>query len=215
MNTTHTIFLDMDGVIVNFVKGVARLLNINYADFMANWIDGVYQIESHPFLQQMDRKTSIYALLNQQPADFWENLEMTYEASELLKFITSNFQKVYILSTPFTSAASHAGKYKWIVKNNTGIVKKNYIFTKHKHLLANPNAVLIDDKDKNYEAFLYAGGEAILYPQRWNSLSCVIKEANKPITRPEIETNKPIVLRESKEAAAKWDYTINRLFRYL
>lgn len=215
----------MDGVIVNFVKGVARLLNVNYADFMANWIDGNYPIESHPFLQEMDIKPSIYALLNQQPADFWENLEMTGEATELLRFITGNFQNVYFLSTPLNNAASHAGKYNWIRKHETRIKKSNYIFTKHKRLLAKPNTILIDDKDQNCIDFMNADGNAILYPQRWNALSCVIRDANTPITRAAIEISAPgkpntfpIFFKnnsETAEATARWEYTVNSLFRYL
>lgn len=32
-----------------------------------------------------------------------------------------------------------------------------------------PNQILIDDRDKNVDHFIAAGGNAILFPQVWNS----------------------------------------------
>ena len=46
---------------------------------------------------------------------------------------------------------------------------RRYALTPQKHLLAGPNRILIDDNDRNIEAFRAAGGIGILFPQPWNA----------------------------------------------
>jgi hypothetical protein len=46
---------------------------------------------------------------------------------------------------------------------------RRYMLGSHKHLMAKPGVVLIDDSDAKCEKFIEAGGGAILFPQPWNS----------------------------------------------
>lgn len=43
----------------------------------------------------------------------------------------------------------------------------DYIMTARKELLAGADAILIDDRLENVEEFRKAGGEAVLFPSRW------------------------------------------------
>tara|TARA_B100000700_G_C14367978_1_gene544625 strand:+ start:90 stop:317 length:228 start_codon:yes stop_codon:yes gene_type:complete len=61
----------------------------------------------------------------------------------------------------------------------------------HKHLLAKPDVVLIDDSDEKCRKFIEAGGHAILLPQPWN--------ANHGLVDPE------------KEYGGRMDYVDSRM----
>ena len=59
----------------------------------------------------------------------------------------------------------------WKVANkNCFWVKGRTILGRNKYLFANKNTLLIDDTQKNTDAFIEAGGNAILVPRHWNSL---------------------------------------------
>lgn len=69
---------------------------------------------------------------------------------------------------PDHNPAAYSGKAIWIKKNLPKWLHRNVIFTEHKHELALPNRLLIDDADHNFNAWATAGGAAILIPRPWN-----------------------------------------------
>ena len=154
--------LDMDGVLADFVGGVVHAHGRPYPYDMPNSL-GVFDIER------------IWGITPQEfwaPCDgptFWDDLAKTPEADALVfqacqKFGPSN---VAILTAPSLSPHCVPGKRRWIERYYPQL-KKNIIFGSAKKFLAAPNRILIDDRDKNVDDFIGAGGPAILMPRLWN-----------------------------------------------
>ena len=105
--------------------------------------------------------------IDQMGADFWSGLEPYLWTGELISLI-NKFAPYTILSSPGLGEEAPTGKIQWLRKH----VKPDfadYLFGHQKWLCAKPDQVLIDDRDKNIDQFVAAGGKAILFPQVWNS----------------------------------------------
>jgi 5'(3')-deoxyribonucleotidase len=98
---------------------------------------------------------------------FWRNLAK-YEWANALWKMCESIAPTYILTTPSKHPSSWSGKVHWL-RDWKGTEFRNYIFTPHKNHVADKDALLIDDKDKNCEDFGAEGGRAIVFPQVWNS----------------------------------------------
>jgi 5'(3')-deoxyribonucleotidase len=167
-----TILCDLDGVIVDFVGGSCALHGrspdeINWdADAWSYW--NRLNISSEDFWGAIDRKG---------PA-FWAGLECYPWAAELV--IECNravgSENVYACTSPSSDPSSAAGKVQWMKYRTVSFKPRNYIITPHKHLLANEHTLLIDDSDANVQAFMAAGGLAVLVPQPWNTNAMHIED---------------------------------------
>ncbi len=153
-----TIFLDMDGVIVDFVGGVNKRMGIPKDTIPTKWA----WVEDYGFT--LDQVNSWCTL------DFWANLEWMHDGRDILRAImnTVGLEKVYLLTAPMPNLESASGKMMWVSGNLPICLKRTIIVQAPKSLLANPNTLLIDDKDENVEKFVTAGGNAILVPRPWN-----------------------------------------------
>ena len=157
------VYLDMDGVITNFVKGVYDAFNKPYIlppqlkyDFWKYW-------ELPATTKQVD------LICNK---EFWNNLEWMYDGEDILKEIIKYFkpEKTYLLTHPMPNVESATGKWMWVKGNMPEYYSRTIITQAPKTLLAKPETLLIDDKDENVEEFIDAGGDAILVPRPWNKL---------------------------------------------
>lgn len=155
------VFLDMDGVIANWTKQVAKVFSHDYDEMIANWQPGVYDTAEHLGISDgwMWKNIDAYET-------FWEEIEAYDYAHKLVKYLKKNHE-VHICSSPSRNKRSMAGKSEWLTKHNFGF-GRNFFFTPQKHLLAAPGRVLIDDLDKNIDKFNANGGHGILFPQPWN-----------------------------------------------
>lgn len=158
-NNIETIYLDMDGVIVDFAAGVAKVLGKPMPD---PWPAGVYSLE------QVFEKPEylIWRAIDSAGSRFWSELE-PYETSLELYRRLSEIAPVVFCSTPSWHPSSPKGKLEWLGEH-FGAPCRNYVFTPNKYLLARPGAVLVDDLESNVLAFKAAGGSAVLVPQPWN-----------------------------------------------
>jgi len=106
--------------------------------------------------------------------DFWKALDFQWWSS--LKpypwaglFIqeVEKYGEVRLATAVVTASGCVAGKYMWVKKN-----LPQYLDTLHigniKSDFAQEGTLLIDDRDKNCEDFIAAGGAAILVPRAWN-----------------------------------------------
>jgi len=167
-----TIFLDMDGTIVDWMDGANKAL----ADSkMPDWYDPYWK---KTYGNKKDDLAK-WGYLNSTP-NFWENLKWLDNAMAMWKFV-----KVYkpeILSACGDGAKNcKQGKLKWIrsnIKNNeisaihlVKRVEKKKFATDAK---GNPN-ILIDDYIKNCKEWESAGGIAI----RFTTSSDVISKLKK------------------------------------
>lgn len=155
------VLLDMDGVIADFVTAALELHG--QPDKLPTWPKGEWDIA-----KVLGISTSqFWKPIDQMGADYWHNLSPYAWADELIALIRQ-YSAYTILSSPGMGAEAPTGKILWLrqhVHSRFG----DYLFGHQKWLCAKPDQVLIDDRDKNVDRFVAAGGNAILFPQVWNS----------------------------------------------
>jgi len=162
-------YLDVDGVLVDFIGGLHRALKIpfdysNYPYESGRW-DILSDIASRA-------KVSLGYLNLLCSTHFWESLLWTADGKEILELVERSFgeENVYLLTTPMPNTQSWTGKYLW-VENHLPRYKERTVITKvPKSMFASENRVLLDDRDQNVDEFIAAGGDAILVPSLLNRL---------------------------------------------
>lgn len=158
-------FLDMDGVLVDFHRGVHQAFGVpfNYSispqryDFWEDWPKEVYVSR-----QEVDAISTI---------DFFAGLQWMYDGKEILQLVEEKFgpENIYLLSCPMPNPQSATGKMMWIEQHLPQYKKRTVITQAPKYLFATKNRVLIDDKDENCNEFSLNFGYAIVVPRPWNS----------------------------------------------
>lgn len=155
-----TIYLDMDGVMVNFIGGVEKLLNVD--------LSGFNQYSMGKYLNMSD--SQIWKKIDAAGADFWYNLEKYPWTDDLLMYSFSLTDQVYIATSPSAHPSCAMGKHKCILKTMPKeLHRRFFIGPKKQQFARDETTVLIDDSDSKVEAFIQAGGKAITFPQPWNS----------------------------------------------
>lgn len=162
---TKLIFLDLDGLVCDFVSGALAANKIEDSESILSKMKGSYNIHAILGLPANDFWRAIT-----QVEDFWCNLVPTDDAHEIMNEVESvaPTQNIFFLSSPSLDPKCHSGKIMWVNRHFPKYTRQT-ILTSHKHLLAGNSRVLIDDSDSNVESFKKAGGRAILYPRPWNS----------------------------------------------
>jgi hypothetical protein len=149
------IYLDMDGVLTDFVAGFEK-------------IDGRKTTEIE---KQGD--PAFWAHVKQGGLEFWSKMPWMNDGKRLWNYVRKF--NVEILSAPARSLPeSVKGKHIW-VSREMGNVKINLIRAREKQKFASKSAILIDDKKKNVTRWNAAGGTGI-----WHiSANNTIKELKK------------------------------------
>lgn len=149
-----TIFLDIDGVICDFVGGAEEVHGP--APRKDSWdIHEWYGLDPEEFWAPLSSR------------EFWANLKALPDAFKIVE-ACHRYGEIVLCTTPTLSAECLAGKMDWIQRVFGGRFR-DYIFTPRKGFLAKPGRVLVDDSDKNVKEFRSAGGHAVLWPQPWNA----------------------------------------------
>ncbi len=159
----ETVFLDIDGVLADFRKGIHLAF------------DKVYD---YPLLTPKWKFWDDWPDVNSKmvnticTSDFWTNLEWMYDGHDILREVIKYFnpEQIYLLTTPMPNIESATGKWMWVKDNIPEYYKRTIITQAPKGLFAKPGTLLIDDKDENVEEFIAGGGDAILVPRPWNKL---------------------------------------------
>jgi 5'(3')-deoxyribonucleotidase len=150
------IFLDMDGVCCDFASAAAAACH-HAGEAITQWnMARQFGITDEEFWRAVDAGSE----------DFWANLR-AYPWFPAIHEALKEQGSVYITTTPSQSPRSFAGKTRWL-HGYFGRDFRDFIFTPHKHLLAAPGRVLIDDNAEMCKRFEEHGGRAILFPQPWN-----------------------------------------------
>lgn len=154
-----TIFLDMDGVLVDFTNAAVE----------ANCLD------------LKNRKVD-WNILNALGPKFWEDLEWLNEGKKLYEFLVE-FCKEHDIDLCILSAVGRTsgkeGKKLWLKKWNVKINPMNvYIVNRgtDKAKFADPESLLIDDYSKNINEFIQAGGEGVKFKNNAQETIDKIKE---------------------------------------
>jgi hypothetical protein len=103
-------------------------------------------------------------------AAFWRDLRPYSWLPRLISTILSCDRHYHVLTNPGRAAfAPYAakGKIQWCAEH-LHLPPSRIVLAADKHLLARPDRYLIDDDDRNIDAWTQAGGVGILFPQPWN-----------------------------------------------
>lgn len=148
---------DMDGVLVNFVKGALKFHGRE--DYVVDHWDFDTKICETPneFWKDLG-------------FDFWANLEWTPQGQELLARLIEIVGKdnICFLTSPCLTIGSIEGKIEWL-RRNIPDMSRQFAICPMKQAFAHPKALLLDDSDVNIEKFEKSGGKTITVPQLWNS----------------------------------------------
>ena len=156
------VFLDMDGVIADFLSGVSKAHNrplpYDRPEAMGVWdTEVLWGITAKEFWAPVDNLS------------FWKGLDKTKEADALVDLLSFHYgeKNICILTAPSKSPWCVPGKRWWIEKHFPQF-KDRMIFASAKEFLAGPNKILVDDRTQNLKHFEAAGGTGILVPRLWN-----------------------------------------------
>jgi predicted kinase/FMN phosphatase YigB (HAD superfamily) len=154
-NQQYKVYCDMDGVIVDFEHGYDRLTGRK-----APGVNSTYD------------KTDFWGAITKAGKDFWADLEWMEDGKQLWNYIKQYNPK--LLTAPSREESSRIGKKEWVDKNlpGTPIIFKQ---AKDKKDLAEPNTILIDDREDNIQQWIDAGGIGI----RHTSTASTIKQLQK------------------------------------
>tara|TARA_R110000824_G_scaffold51047_2_gene142746 strand:+ start:1534 stop:2250 length:717 start_codon:yes stop_codon:yes gene_type:complete len=186
------IYCDLDGVLVGFEEGAAKLLNEDLAD--PSRVEPKHKKKYDKMVEKLretgrpeplqvspddfslDKEKRLQAVRNymyprlQDNVEFWANLDWQRpDGLDLWNYIEELDPPPYILTAPMRGdpeGGDHRGKREWVAKN-LGIADDRVIIEreKHKHATGDdgkPN-ILIDDTPKKINAWKEAGGIGILH----------------------------------------------------
>jgi len=155
------VFLDMDGVIVDFMNGAHEFHGIKYDPYP-------YPVNTWGFVKYTGMTD--FDFWDPLDSEFWENLNWTPDGLEIFNTVrrVCPLSDMALLSAPNMNIESTTGKIAWIRREIPQLMKRT-IITNAKEMCAHPNALLIDDADHNVDLWRANGGVAILVPRIWNS----------------------------------------------
>jgi len=162
-----TIFLDMDGVIVDFDGMVNEKFGV---------VSNPYEWE---YLYEQDFGMSAEEFWLACDNAFWRSLEFTKEAVDIFQILGERdlLDRVCLLSKPVSHA--YQGKVDWIKDHLPQLYyNKQFLLGPEKDWCAHPKALLIDDNESHCLKFMEAGGNSFLYPRPWNMCHVLEYRAN-------------------------------------
>lgn len=160
MTKIEEVYVDMDGVLCDFVGDVCKFHNVSNPYFNTDNI-GEYSLNKILGKKYMD----IFGPLD---AQFWANLPKLPWCDDLMKKVSRKYE-VHILTAPSGNKKCYEGKALWIEKHYPHLLDK-LLIGRPKYCCAKSHSLLIDDKESNIDAFNEAGGLGLLVPQPWNRL---------------------------------------------
>jgi len=149
------IYLDMDGVLTDFVKAFELIDGRKTTDI------------------EKQGDPAFWAHVKQGGLEFWSKMPWMSDGKKLWEYVRKH--NVEVLSAPARALPeSVKGKDIWI-KRELGGIKMNLIRAREKQKFAHENAILIDDQRKNITRWSGAGGIGIYHL----SASSTIKELKR------------------------------------
>lgn len=137
----YKIYCDIDGVLTDFERAYRELTGV---DLEGKHLNG----------------KSFWAPINKAGVKFWSEMKWKEDGHELWDYIKK--YKPKLLSAPSSEDSSRVGKHEWVEKELYG-VPLLLRSAKHKKDFAEPNAILIDDREDNIIGWIESGGVGILH----------------------------------------------------
>lgn len=160
------IYLDMDGVLTDFAQAACAAHGVNLAHLYPAGQQRTYKMNELLGITDDEFWEPLNTL------GFWSGLELTEWAEDLFEVACDlvGRKNVYFLTSPSRSPHSIAGKHLWIKKHFSRVYhNRQIILTSKKYCCSAPDALLIDDLEKNAVRFIERGGKFMAWPQPWNS----------------------------------------------
>ena len=164
------IFVDMDGVMSNWLKGCCEVCKIdsNSKEFRDATKDGIEvpDIKSNNITQ-----AEMWDKIVQIGSSWWKELDLLPWANKLHDMISKHGEVAFLSSPgnlnkfPESVAEACKGKMEWIYKYFKDTPP---ILCQAKYLCASPNSILIDDSAKKVDEFIEYGGKAFLWPNQYS-----------------------------------------------
>jgi phosphoglycolate phosphatase-like HAD superfamily hydrolase len=149
------LFIDMDGVLVDFIAGVGNILGMNNAKRNTT-------LDKHEWQAIKDVE------------NFWIDLPKLRGTDQLWNFV-KKFRPDILSAAPADWPEAKIQKTQWLKNNLGGVSGKIHIVQRKDKVNFAERNVLIDDFDKNIKEWEAAGGIGILY----KSPTQVIRELKK------------------------------------
>ncbi len=163
MSQIKTIFLDLDGVCCQWWETAHKLFPhaapIPETGTLSYWVSE--HIGVH--------KDIVDGAVNERGVDFWADLPEYPWFFDLYNGLCRVGPEVIFLTASGHFPFAPNGKLAWM-QSRLGERFDDFVITRHKHLLANPFSILIDDSPAMIDSFSKAGGHGVMFPQRWNAL---------------------------------------------
>ncbi len=158
------VFLDMDGILADFNKGVHAAHNRQ----------DVYVVEPEKALGVFDLEKLWEISIEDfwkptQSPGFWESLDKMPEADDIVNYFCAQYgiENVCILTSPSKDKYCIPEKRNWMQRYYPHLAK-NMLFGSEKTFLAAPDRMLVDDRNEDVDSFCEHGGLGLLYPRPWN-----------------------------------------------
>lgn len=154
-----TVYIDMDDVLADFVGAVCRLHNRDRMETEeARKESGIWDLGRIWGMSAAE----VWAPIKEQGEEFWVGLDVLPWATPFLTWLREFVVdtpgcKMYVLSSPGRDLHNYTGKLRWL-RERLYFDYSQCLLTSHKHLLAKPGAILIDDKWENVRNFQNNGG---------------------------------------------------------
>jgi 5'(3')-deoxyribonucleotidase len=150
-------YVDLDGVLTDFTKQLC--------DLLGKPLDRDFDFGNDP---------NIWKKIDSAGEDFWSQMEWMPDGKDLWEEVSK--YSPTILTSPSNHKSSIEGKKKWLEKNLPGVP---FIIEQKKDKYADPDAILIDDRDKNINAWNKAGGIGIKHTSTPNTIKGISKTMEK------------------------------------
>ena len=159
--TKKSFYIDMDDVLCKMIDTFIMRIS---GDRTWDWPKGELDIDRALY-------SGAFRDLCAKPSSFWALLPRSNLFSVLKSLLCNGCVDSYIITYAPTPAVME-GKLRWVEVHLPEVDVDRIIFTSKKHLLAQPDRILIDDRECYVDAWRQATGvhnSAILIPQPWNS----------------------------------------------
>ncbi len=148
------VFLDMDGVLSDFIEG--SLVALGEADNYTK-----KDVTKWDYYKDWGYTTTEFWNCCR-GHHFWETLPKFTWADDLVQAARELDPDFRVCTMPSLDKGSYTGKIDWL-QNNLKIGMSRLIFMRDKPMLSKPGRLLIDDNPKFVERWEAAGGQAILF----------------------------------------------------
>lgn len=160
IESSYQIYCDMDGVLCDFSSRFDHFTGMSPSEYKCE--KGI---------------KSFWKIIDDIGEVFWSDMDWTPRGRELWNFLEPYHPE--LLSSPSTQQSSRDGKLLWVSKNLPSWVKINFREAEKKQEFANPNTIIIDDKETTIEQWSSKNGIAIYHPENTEDLQYIIENIEK------------------------------------